>query len=47
MGGWAGSVVSADLDTRDDTAGNGWGRVMKDLPSRTSKGGTLFVFALP
>jgi len=47
VGGWAGSVVSADLDTRDDTAGNGWGRVMKDLPSRTSKGGTLFVFSLP
>jgi PQQ-dependent dehydrogenase (methanol/ethanol family) len=47
VGGWAGSVVSGDLDTRDDTAGNGWGAVMRDLPKYTGKGGTLFVFALP
>jgi glucose dehydrogenase len=46
VGGWAGSVVSADLDTRDATAGNGWGHVMKDLPAHTTKGGTLYVFAL-
>jgi PQQ-dependent dehydrogenase (methanol/ethanol family) len=47
VGGWAGSMVSADLDPRDATAGNGWGAVMKDLPAHTGKGGTLFVFALP
>jgi glucose dehydrogenase len=47
VGGWAGSVVSGDLDTRDATAGNGWGTVMKDLPAHTTKGGTLYVFALP
>ena len=47
IGGWAGSIVSADLDTQDETAGNGWGSAMKDLPSATTKGGTLYVFALP
>jgi lanthanide-dependent methanol dehydrogenase len=47
VGGWAGSVVSGDLDTRDATAGNGWGHVMQDLPKHTTKGGTLYVFALP
>jgi PQQ-dependent dehydrogenase (methanol/ethanol family) len=47
VGGWAGAVVSGDLDTRDQTAGNGWGEIMKDLPRYTGKGGTLFVFVLP
>ena len=47
IGGWAGSVVSADLDTRDETAGNGWGSAVPDLKSATTKGGTLYVFALP
>jgi PQQ-dependent dehydrogenase (methanol/ethanol family) len=47
IGGWPGSIVAADLDTRDDTAGNGWGTAMQDLPAATTKGGTLYVFALP
>jgi PQQ-dependent dehydrogenase (methanol/ethanol family) len=47
VGGWAGAVVTGDLDTRDQTAGNGWGHMMKDLPAHSSKGGTLFVFSLP
>lgn len=47
VGGWAGSIVSADLDTRDATAANGWGEMMRDLPAATTKGGTLYVFALP
>jgi PQQ-dependent dehydrogenase (methanol/ethanol family) len=47
VGGWAGSVVAADLDTRDASAGNGWANVMGDLPQHTQKGGTLYVFALP
>ncbi len=47
VGGWAGAVVSGDLDTRDQTAANGWGAAMSDLPAYTGKGGTLYVFALP
>jgi lanthanide-dependent methanol dehydrogenase len=47
VGGWPGSIVSNNLDTRDDTAGNGWGSALRDLKSVTQPGGTLYVFALP
>lgn len=47
VGGWAGAVVSGDLDTRDASAGNGWGGALADLPANTQKGGMLYVFALP
>jgi lanthanide-dependent methanol dehydrogenase len=47
VGGWAGLVVSADLDVRDPTAALGFANAMKDLPKVTSKGGTLYVFSLP
>jgi PQQ-dependent dehydrogenase (methanol/ethanol family) len=47
VGGWAGGVVSADIDTRDGSAGLGFTHVMKDLPQYTKKGGTLYVFSLP
>jgi PQQ-dependent dehydrogenase (methanol/ethanol family) len=47
IGGWPGSIVSANLDTRDDTAANGWGSAMRDLKKVTQPGGTLYVFALP
>jgi PQQ-dependent dehydrogenase (methanol/ethanol family) len=47
VGGWAGAVVTGELDTRDATAGNGWGHVMKELPAHTTQGGTLYVFSLP
>jgi lanthanide-dependent methanol dehydrogenase len=47
IGGWPGSVIAADLDTRDDSAGNGWGSAMADLKKATTPGGTLYVFALP
>jgi lanthanide-dependent methanol dehydrogenase len=47
VGGWAGGVVSGDLDTRDASAGDGWGNGMSDLPQYTQKGGTLYVFSLP
>jgi PQQ-dependent dehydrogenase (methanol/ethanol family) len=47
VGGWPGSIVAGDLDTRDATASNGWGEMMRDLPEVTTKGGTLYVFALP
>ena len=47
VGGWPGAIVNSDLDTRDDTAGNGWGVAMRDLKSATQAGGTLYVFSLP
>jgi PQQ-dependent dehydrogenase (methanol/ethanol family) len=47
VGGWAGGVVAGNLDTRDASAGNGWGGVMADLQQKTQQGGTLYVFALP
>lgn len=47
IGGWPGAIVAGDLDTRDQTAAAGWGKAMEDLPSDTTKGGTLYVFALP
>ncbi len=47
IGGWPGSVVSNNLDTRDDSAGNGWGSALRDLKKATQPGGTLYVFALP
>ncbi len=47
VGGWAGAVVSGDLDARDPTAALGMAGAMKDLPRFTTKGGTLYVFSLP
>jgi PQQ-dependent dehydrogenase (methanol/ethanol family) len=47
VGGWAGAIVSGGLDARDGGAANGFVNAMKDLPSYTGKGGTLYVFALP
>jgi PQQ-dependent dehydrogenase (methanol/ethanol family) len=47
VGGWAGAIVVANLDPRDETAGGGFVNAVKDLKQRTSPGGTLYVFALP
>jgi PQQ-dependent dehydrogenase (methanol/ethanol family) len=47
VGGWAGVVVSAGVDPRDGTAALGFANAMADLPKYTTKGGTLYVFALP
>jgi PQQ-dependent dehydrogenase (methanol/ethanol family) len=47
VGGWAGAVVSGDLDVRDGTAAGGFANVMKDLKDHTTKGGMLYVFSLP
>jgi glucose dehydrogenase len=47
VGGWSGAIVSAGLDARDPTAANGFVNAMSDLPKHTTKGGTLYVFALP
>jgi len=46
VGGWPGAVVVNDLDTRDDTAANGWGAAMRDLKKDTTRGGTLYVFTV-
>jgi glucose dehydrogenase len=47
VGGWAGATVSAPLDPRDKTAALGFAGAMQDLPEYTSRGGVLYVFALP
>ena len=47
VGGWAGSIVSGDLDPRDGTAAKGFVNATRDLPQHTTKGGMLYVFALP
>ncbi|HEY0544462.1 MAG TPA: methanol/ethanol family PQQ-dependent dehydrogenase [Pyrinomonadaceae bacterium] len=47
VGGWAGAIVAGDLDPRDGTAALGFVNAMTDLPEKTTKGGTLYVFALP
>jgi PQQ-dependent dehydrogenase (methanol/ethanol family) len=46
IGGWAGAIVSADLDERDPTAALGFANATKDLKKRSAKGGTVYVFAL-
>ncbi len=47
VGGWAGAIVSGDLDPRDATAALGFVNAMRDLKDATTKGGTLHVFKLP
>jgi glucose dehydrogenase len=46
VGGWAGAVVAGGLDPNDGTAALGFANAMKDLPQKTTKGGTLYVFKL-
>jgi alcohol dehydrogenase (cytochrome c) len=47
VGGWAGAVVSAGLDTSVPFGALGFVGAMTDLPEHTAAGGTLYVFALP
>lgn len=47
VGGWAGAIVSGELDGRDGTAALGFANAMRDLPEHTTAGGMLYVFALP
>jgi lanthanide-dependent methanol dehydrogenase len=47
VGGWSGAVVAGALDPRDPTAALGFVGAMGDLPDATTKGGMLYVFALP
>lgn len=46
VGGWAGAVMF-DLDVRDSSIALGFGNAVRDLPKRTTRGGMLYVFALP
>ncbi|MDB5722857.1 MAG: methanol dehydrogenase [Alphaproteobacteria bacterium] len=46
VGGWAGALVSAQLDPRDNSAALGFVNAVRDLPNKTKSGGRLFVFAL-
>ncbi|MBV9862689.1 MAG: methanol/ethanol family PQQ-dependent dehydrogenase [Alphaproteobacteria bacterium] len=47
VGGWAGAIVAGNLDPKDPTGALGFVGAMKDLKSKTTPGGTLYVFALP
>lgn len=47
VGGWAGAIVAGELDPADATSALGFVGATQDLPQHTSKGGTLYVFALP
>jgi PQQ-dependent dehydrogenase (methanol/ethanol family) len=47
VGGWAGRLVSGDLDARDATAAFGFANAVGDLKDATKAGGTLYVFRLP
>ncbi|MBZ5583285.1 MAG: methanol/ethanol family PQQ-dependent dehydrogenase [Acidobacteriia bacterium] len=47
VGGWAGAVVAGGINTQDGTAALGFANAMTDLGKHTTKGGTLYVFALP
>ena len=47
VGGWAGAVVTGDLDPRDPTGALGMVGAMADLKQKTTAGGVLYVFELP
>jgi alcohol dehydrogenase (cytochrome c) len=48
VGGWPGAIVANDLKPETDaTSAHGFGYAMRELPKYTSKGGTLYIFALP
>jgi lanthanide-dependent methanol dehydrogenase len=47
VGGWSGAIVAGGLDPRDATAALGFAAAMTDLPAATTRGGMLYVFALP
>ncbi|VTZ52085.1 Methanol dehydrogenase Lanthanide-dependent XoxF [Methylocella tundrae] len=47
VGGWSGAIVAGGLNKMDGTAALGFVNAMKDLPEVTTKGGMLYVFALP
>jgi lanthanide-dependent methanol dehydrogenase len=47
VGGWAGAIVSGELDPRDGTGALGFVNATADLPQATTKGGMLYIFGLP
>jgi len=47
VGGWSGAIVSGGLNPVDGTAALGFANAMADLGKHTTKGGMLYVFALP
>src|SRR6202012_4146066 len=47
VGGWSGAIVSGGLNAADGTGALGFLNAMADLPNYTTKGGMLYVFALP
>jgi glucose dehydrogenase len=47
VGGWAGAIVSGDLDPRDPTAALGMVGATADLKQKSTPGGMLYVFAVP
>jgi PQQ-dependent dehydrogenase (methanol/ethanol family) len=47
IGGWAGSIVTRDLDPRDQTAQKGFANMTAELKKTTTSGGMLYVFSLP
>jgi PQQ-dependent dehydrogenase (methanol/ethanol family) len=47
VGGWAGAIVSANLDPKDPSVALGFANAVKDLPMKTTAGGILYVFTLP
>lgn len=47
IGGWAGAMVSSELDERDPTAAKGFGNMTAELKKQSNIGGMLYVFALP
>ena len=47
VGGWSGAIVAGELDFRDGTGALGFINAMTDLPEYTTRGGMLYVFALP
>jgi PQQ-dependent dehydrogenase (methanol/ethanol family) len=47
IGGWPGTLITVNADTRDSTAGVGWASVLADLQQATTMGGMLYVFSLP
>jgi lanthanide-dependent methanol dehydrogenase len=46
VGGWAGAIVSGNLDPQDPTAALGFVGAVPDLKKKTTAGGMLYVFAL-
>jgi PQQ-dependent dehydrogenase (methanol/ethanol family) len=46
VGGWSGAIVAGGLDARDSSSALGFTNAMKDLPSKSTKGGMLYVFGL-